>query len=206
MRCIYCYPDEGLIIKSMKNFHVVIDPYPICVGHMMIVSKEHYGCTGELPPHLLEECNDILSAISGYLEKNFDNAVCFEHGRAGVCAHDQDGSACSHMHLHVLPAQVDITHELCRCLSHGKVEGLDQLRKYFHGFGEYMYFQARTQKNCYFLNNRTIPSHFMRTIIAEARGEAHLSDWEQYQDKERIDKNFAFRQKMRSYLENDLPR
>ena len=205
MRCLYCHPAENLIIKSFKNFHVVIDPYPMCVGHMMIISKEHYGCIGEMPPSLIHECEEISIRLSYYLENHFNNSVLFEHGRAGICAHDKDGTACSHMHLHVIPAKVDISSILSKRFTNDKVSSLETLRKYFHGFGEYLFFHAQGNKSCYFLNSNTIPPHYLRTVITEARGEPHLNDWENYADMERIQQNFEFLQDMRVHLEKNIP-
>lgn len=204
MRCVYCQLRPNVLIKSFNNFSIIIDPFPLYIGHILIVSKEHYGCTGELPKALVHECEGFSTKLLLFLERKFGSSICFEHGRAGACSHGQEDLPCSHMHIHFLPSKADASRELNQRFPNVCVEKLESLTKYFHGFGEYLFFQIGNHKRCYFLNNQKIPSHYLRRIICEADGLAHLSDWENYHDEELKKKNFEFKDEMREFLEKDI--
>lgn len=205
MHCVYCQPAADLIVKKLNNFNIVIDPYPLCKGHVMIISKEHYGCIGEMPALLIEECHEISGVLSLFLMTHYNDVVSFEHGRAGICM--ERGVPCSHMHLHFLPAKVDVSCTLSQRFLAVKIENLKDIPKHFHSFGEYIYYHGQSTKtSClYLLNSQPIPPHFMRTVITDARGEQHLSDWENYQNPDLVRKNLEFKLSLRRYLEVDLP-
>jgi diadenosine tetraphosphate (Ap4A) HIT family hydrolase len=204
MQCVYCHPAENLIVTRLKNFNIVIDPFPLCEGHVMIISKEHFGCIGEMPAAMIDECHEIAGIISSFLIKNYDDFISFEHGRAGICI--ERGIPCSHMHLHFLPAKVDVTDVLSKLFNQVKIENLKHIPKHFHSFGEYLYYHSHS-KGCYLylLNSQSIPPHYMRTVITGARAEPHLSDWETYQNPDLIRKNLEYKLSLRRYFANDLP-
>lgn len=204
MFCVYCHPADHLIVAKLKNFNIVIDPYPLCEGHVMVISKEHFGCVGEMPAGLIGECHEISNVLSSFFIERYYDVLSFEHGRAGICI--ERGIPCSHMHLHFLPAKVDVSGMLSRLFSAVDVEDLRHIPRHFHSFGEYIYYHNHLAKGryLYLLNSQSIPPHYMRTVIADARAEPHLSDWETYQNPDLIRKNSEFQQILRKYLENDL--
>ena len=73
-RCIFCdIPKKDFeIYFETPNFLVMPNPQYIVLGHMMIASKAHYGCTGELPPELFEEFVACHTFIHNKIKKNMN--------------------------------------------------------------------------------------------------------------------------------------
>ena len=205
IQCVYCYPQKDLIVHETQNLRVVVDPFPICVGHIMVLSKKHYGCIGEMPLNEIKELQDMADFLIQYTREQFGHFICFEHGRAGICA-TTHGAICVHMHLHILPAQIDIAKALADQLSPLKIEKMDGLPKQFHGFGEYVFYHNQHDRFCFLLNSKSIPPHYLRTLITCARKEPHLSDWEQYRAPEIVRQNMQYKTQLRGHLEAYIPR
>lgn len=205
MRCIYCYPHPDLIVHETQNLCVVVDPFPICVGHVLVLSKKHYGCIGELSLNEIKELQDLSDVLIQYTKEQFGHFISFEHGRAGICATSHD-TLCVHMHLHILPAQIDITKDLSDQYFPLKIEKLDNIPKQFHGFGEYIFYHNQHNRFCFLLNSKPIPPHYLRTLITNAREEPHLSDWDKYQAPEIINQNMQYKIQLKRRLEGYISR
>lgn len=52
--CVFCHPNPELIIVSTDHFCLMLDPFALIPGHLLITSSNHYGCFGEIPRHLQE--------------------------------------------------------------------------------------------------------------------------------------------------------
>ena len=103
--CYFCDPCKGSIVQESENFIVLLDTFPIKQGHLMISSKKHYGCAGEIPNEWMLELLSLKENLRKKVEKLEGNAIFYEHGRAGCCmSSNPDGSECNHFHLHCLPA------------------------------------------------------------------------------------------------------
>ncbi len=201
--CYLCSLQEKYIIKEYKNFTLLIDPFPITIGHMMIVSNEHYGCIGELPIDLLKDLKVHLEVISNNLKNQNKDIIFYEHGRAGVCAKDLWGFQCSHMHLHVLPLSLSLHDKLEKLFFSQQVHNLLYFREFFHAFGEYLYFQKNNIGKLYNINQIKILPHLLRTFICEKINMEHLSDWEVYKDHLLIKKNIDFKNKIKNHYEKN---
>lgn len=106
--CVFCQADEKLKIYETKNLFVLFDPYPLTEGHLMISSKCHYGCAGEIPEEFMEELSFLKEKVRLILNKVYGKTSFYEHGRAGGCmATDPGNRLCHHFHLHALPFSVE---------------------------------------------------------------------------------------------------
>jgi len=185
-RCVFCAPRADLVEAETDDFIVLREPYPLVPhGHRMIISREHYGCAGELEPALLPQLEALARRVIDDTVAAHGQASCYEHGRAGAChAHDpQDPSApvCHHFHLHVLPIELDIHGQLAQRLESWPVAGAEDILDLFYRYGDYLYFRnAQGEARFYTaIGGWTVPPHYMRSLISEGLGKPELADWEQ---------------------------
>ncbi|MCH9616935.1 MAG: hypothetical protein SP1CHLAM9_02340 [Chlamydiia bacterium] len=177
--CIFCNLDKSLIIEEGDAFRVILDPYPLCESHIMIVSKEHVGCTGELTKKQLIEMEYITKKIESSFMLDHGGFISYEHGRAGVCIASQE-IPCFHMHMHYLPLSLDINVELKDQYSHLPVTCLSDIQRYFHSKGEYLFFKNSLKAGFFPVLNKSIPPHLLRTLIARKMNMPHLASIENY--------------------------
>ncbi|MBX9786973.1 MAG: hypothetical protein K2Y08_06515 [Alphaproteobacteria bacterium] len=187
--CVFCEADENLKIYETKNLFILFDPYPLMEGHLMISSKEHYGCAGELPEEFIEELSFLKEKVRLILKKTYGNVSFYEHGRAGGCmATDPGNRLCHHFHLHALPFTGDVHRDLETKFRGKPLEGFSMIKTYFEGYGEYLYFEnCEGVSKFYPSSGKVVPSHHLRTLISQCLGHPHRADWETYsQHKERV--------------------
>lgn len=107
--CIFCKIIKGTI-PSEKVFEdgvviAIVDINPICPGHTLVISKEHY-------PTLLETPSETLAAIAAPL-KTVSAAVVKAMGADGFNLlennHPCAGQAIPHIHFHIIPRKTGDT-------------------------------------------------------------------------------------------------
>lgn len=200
--CYFCNPVPECVYYEFDHFNLMIDPYPLCENHFMLTSKDHFGCSGELSRKALEELIQIRQLLQEVLSGFSDSWIAYEHGRSGTCQKSgPETISCHHMHLHLLPLSVSIHKELEVLFRHRTVEQLIDLREWFHGYGEYLYFEdSHGFARCYLPQGKKVAPHLLRTLIAEKRGRPELSDWQNYWDGVRFEKNCQFRKEITPLL------
>lgn len=103
MNCIFCekITNEQILIKS-KSFKVVFDIDPIQIGHLLIISKNHYMDIRELSSIELIELMELEKAIIEVFEKSFSiTSVSIIQNNGSIM---DEGT---HFHVHVIPRYVD---------------------------------------------------------------------------------------------------
>ena len=95
-------PTEDSILYSDDNIFVTPDLCPLCVGHLLIISKKHYN---SFACSTTNELNSLIKAVS-YLAKTVPNGefTVFEHGSV---INGLGGSSVNHAHMHFLPYKID---------------------------------------------------------------------------------------------------
>jgi diadenosine tetraphosphate (Ap4A) HIT family hydrolase len=185
--CVFCHVDPALLIAESKSFFVIRDPFPLMEGHIMIVSKTHYGCVGELPPEQMHELNDLKDHFSTKIHDSFGEVSFYEHGRAGTCQASEGANAmptCHHMHLHAIPLDSPIQKILeGQYLQISQKSFLD-IPENFYRFGNYIFFENGRFGSYFFAaDDSYVAPHLMRTLIAEIQGKPELAKWENYKRK-----------------------
>lgn len=199
--CFFCYhPREGEIVAT-RSLSVVFDDSPIVEGHIMIHSRQHWGCAAELPPDQFEELT-VLKGIIGELVTKVHGSVAFyEHGRAGHCSSWQGGPECEHFHLHALPIEASIEPVLATRFRRVPMTRYGDLREIFETHGDYLYFEDAQGNPSVFPANTEVESHALRTMIANAIGDPVKSNWEGMRNPQMVDASRRKVERLREELE-----
>lgn len=187
-RCMFCDANDPLMLHQTENFYFSIDLSPLLSGHLIICSKQHFFCAGEITANLFSELIKIKNEIRFYLKKIYGQVVFFEHGRAGHCVmKGVEERLCQHFHLHALPAFKDISGELDKQFSSLTLNSYEEISDFYNRFGEYLYYEDNNGKMHFYPVYREIPPHFLRTMIAKTHGFAERADWMKNSDYQLIE-------------------
>jgi ATP adenylyltransferase len=98
--CVFCAPDESLLVTRGKHALVLLNKFPYASGHFMIAPIRHVGEFGELEDDEVLELHRLASAGMGALAQLYSPQgynVGWNLGRiAGAGVVD-------HVHMHVVP-------------------------------------------------------------------------------------------------------
>lgn len=182
--CLFCKPSEAITIEQTEHFRVIIDPFPVVPGHVMITSKAHYGCAGEIPLEVQPELISLREHLRSELVVHTGSCIFYEHGRAGCClSKSKNNLKCDHFHLHCLPLDVCIQHHLeskYKCI---RLTAYSEIMALFYQFGDYLYFEEPDGSMLFFpTEGAIIEPHLLRTLICCAMEKPARSNWQAYHD------------------------
>jgi len=101
--CVFCRlskDGERDQLLATDHWFLVLNAYPYCNGHVLLVAREHVGWLGQLSAAALDELGPLLARI----EKALRSAYQPEGLNLGINI-DQAGGAGipEHLHIHMLP-------------------------------------------------------------------------------------------------------
>lgn len=171
--CMFCDIDPSLIIAETENMWLIRDKFPIVPGHLMVISKDHYGCMGELPILFFKEIDQLRNQIS------YRWMISYEHGRAGHCVKMKESQiTCHHFHLHILPLNADIRFDLEPRFVPHPMTALVQVPRLFETLGEYLFFEQACGNKLFYPASGKVESHLLRTLVCKAINRNERADWE----------------------------
>jgi len=113
--------DETNILFSSENFYAVIDNYPVCDGHILIIPKEHKLSCSCIDESLQQEFQAIIETLS-YVFGTKEYGL-FEHGSNMVGLEQKPcGNSVYHAHMHFIPGIKIGEKEIINCCSAEKKE------------------------------------------------------------------------------------
>lgn len=187
--CVFCNPSKELILDSSENFILMLDPFALTPGHLLLTSKSHYGCLGEIPEHLHEECSLLRLKGSELLGAYFDKAITrYEHGRAGHCiSRGKSSRSCHHYHEHLIPGALSLHALLEKQFKGIAYQDEKEVVGLFNRYHEYLLVcESNGVKKFYVAKTEDVPPHLLRTLTAQALGVPQLHDWEAYASCEQM--------------------
>ena len=185
--CVFCKGKKNIELFSSKNFFVMFDESPLLNGHLIIASKEHIGCAGELSFELLMELEKVREKTTDLLLQSYGKICFFEHGRAGHCvSFSYDERLCHHFHMHALPFAKDIIDILKKRFNYIILKKYVDINSFFDRYGDYFYFESFERKKYFFPVQTDIESHLLRTVIAKKIGHPERADWKKYENYQMI--------------------
>lgn len=184
--CEFCdgFPTDAVpYIFESENFIVKADRSPLLVGHVLVFSKAHFGCAGEIPEALRGELLDIVSSFSKKIQEKYGSVSLYEHGRAGHCVVMESGKGmCEHFHLHILPFnnKVNMPFELESevCFGHQVENSFSAVFDFFERYGNYLYVSnASDEHSFYAVDPSEIAPHFLRSCFIRCGADSGRDDW-----------------------------
>jgi histidine triad (HIT) family protein len=101
--CVFCSIIDGRLpaaeVYQDKNFLVLMDKYPINVGHTLVVPKLHYDNLLLMPPKEVGRLYSLVAIIAESVVSGV-NAVGFNVGQNNGRAANQ---IVPHVHVHIIP-------------------------------------------------------------------------------------------------------
>ena len=184
--CIFCKPPELELLTETANFYVTFDASPLIEGHVDIHTKEHIGCAAEIDPSVYEEFIALKRWVATIIKKQYGTVSFYEHGRAGHCGMTVDGVICHHFHLHALPFKEDISKEVSEISDPIIIKDESEISVLYEEYDQYLYFENKDGTKYFFPVSGELPSHYLRTVIANTVGRPQRANWEQEFDKDTI--------------------
>jgi ATP adenylyltransferase len=185
-REISTVPAEGRInriIQETENFSTIVTLGPLVLGHLLIVSREHYVSMGAIPEAHYEELRKLREELGTRLVTAFHlpQTVLFEHGPS-KCG-EKGGCCVEHAHLHIMPVRLPssrIVRKVKEALGdYVTFESYEELKKYSEdGENAYTFFEFDGIKH-FFEIRKPIPSQFVRQVIGKYVGREYTWDWRQ---------------------------
>lgn len=171
-------PTKESVVYEDNNIYVMPDICPLAVGHMLIITKQHFQGYANAG-------NSVLSSVEKFLhyyeEKIGDrDYTIFEHG--AVLPYTA-GSSVDHAHIHIVPFELEM-HEL---LKSSFVEytrrNLEELKEYAQEKQPYLFYKIRRNEKGYVYKVGGMESQFLRKTAAELIRQKEYYDWkENYTD------------------------
>lgn len=190
--CVFCAPRQKKILTETEHFFITYDASPLLEGHVDIHTKEHIGCSAEIDPEVYEEFITLKKWIGDMITEMYGHVSFYEHGRAGHCSMTLNGVECHHFHMHALPLAEDISTDVSKMFKPIMLIDENEIPVLYERYDQYLYFENTSGEKFFYPANKPLPSHYLRTVIANAIGKPERSDWESYGDKESLN-NFKTR-------------
>src|SRR4051812_1597707 len=73
--CVFCSPAPTLVLKQTANFQLMIEPFPIVSGHVLLSSRDHFGCAGELDAAQCLELEALKHHVKSSLTLKYGSVV-----------------------------------------------------------------------------------------------------------------------------------
>lgn len=159
-------PGDDSIIYEDDNIYVTPDLFPLCLGHMLIITKEHHNSFGNVPLSVY----DSAEKAKRYLFKNifkFAPFIVFEHG--AVVEHS-GGSCIDHAHIHMMPFTDDLK-DMIESSDFIDTSAIDATYTNLNQLAEqgiaYIYYQRNFDNPIAYPIYNGLPSQFFRMLIAQ---------------------------------------
>ncbi len=131
--CAFCNPGElAFTLYETPHFLLAADHAPLVEGHLLIITKGHYACYGDVPGVLDEELLSIKEITRQFFTHFYYPSVFWEHGifRQTVF----------HAHLHCFPWG-NIEYDMSGGLHGAVVTSQDDVRRWYAERGQYFYLE-----------------------------------------------------------------
>lgn len=192
--CSYCNHLDPLILAEGTHSYITLAIGSMMEGYVQVSTQRHRTAATGLEDREIPEFEEMKMRVRKAHESAYNSpTVAFEHGKAGDCMfrepekHSaQKQSLCHHVHIHMLPADIDIKTDIAKLLGEPvEVSGIAEMKhlKQTAFQGEpYLYFEDINEKGWMFPvdDGIVVPRQFLRQCVANALGSPHKADWFDY--------------------------
>lgn len=183
-KCVFCNYNsiKEEVLWESDNFYVKIGIGIFAPGHVMMVSKKHTSCFGELPKHLVKEFIFFKEKIFNLIKSNFSEPIIYEHGIYGQTV--------KHAHIHFLPFKTNlfilenIGKKIFTSLKSTQIDNIFQMINIFERDGSYIYLEENSKKQIFHTKGLQEGYNF-RKEIARLTGLHGLARWQSIDEEEK---------------------
>lgn len=156
-------PTEDSILFENDNIYVQVDISPLCLGHILIITNNHYLNFFEIPNEIKKDIIKLKENIKKVYKEVYNTDVLFfEHGSAKS---GYAGASIDHAHLHCIPYKFDINKSLNELLDNPIECDILSSSYQFKNEFSYIYTESSNKKLLYKVEK--LPSQFLRNLISE---------------------------------------
>ncbi len=102
--CPFCHLRDGReVLWESLHYQVIADEFPACVGHVLLMTKEHLPSYMHAPAEWTTEFEMAQDSMRRFLADTFQKASFFENGNKRQTVF--------HAHLHGLPIHLPVPQE-----------------------------------------------------------------------------------------------
>jgi diadenosine tetraphosphate (Ap4A) HIT family hydrolase len=185
-KCLFCNYNllKDDILWESDNFFVKVGVGIFAPGHVMIVTKKHISCFGELPKELSKEFLLLKEDIFQKVKLHFSEPVVCENG---IC-----GQSVNHAHIHFIPNKSKLYHlehikeKIFPDLKSTKIEDIFQIIPVFEKESSYFYLEENGQKWIFHTKSLPKKEYTFRKEFTRLTGLYGLSNWRHMPKEEKI--------------------
>ncbi|GMO61456.1 MAG: hypothetical protein Ta2D_07390 [Rickettsiales bacterium] len=196
--CVFCDKEkmkDGFLYET-ENFFVRSGVGVVCMGHILIVSKQHFKAMAEMPSDIVDEYENLKNMFVKKVENTFKKPFLIEYGVFG--------QSVFHAHTHIIPTIDDIDFfsqvinpyiQKSKNILH-KMEYFEELQKFYIKKGKYTYYEFDNKKYFIELKNEVFGVPNYRDFFTEL-GISGCANWEEMEDQDKIIDKITRKQTMK---------
>lgn len=174
------------ILKETDNFVVIPTIGHFVDGYLLIISKKHFISMGSLPKTMFSELKYLIRETKKVLYNSYDKkTILFEHGAVGESFEKRAGCCTVHMHLHVVPVEIDLLRRIKENYCGKEIISIESLCEYYQRRMPYLFYEDNNE-NKYVFEAHQVVSQYFRQILALELGAEEKGDWRNYYGKEEL--------------------
>ena len=175
--CIFCRREniKDEILWESENFFVKVGIGLLAPGHVMVISKAHYSCFGELPPQLKDEFLWVKSQVHEKVSSLFSEPIVYEHGIYS--------QSVNHAHMHFVPAKTgpypffNMHKKIFSSLPSEKVDSAHSVAEALRKYGSYIFLEEEGSAWIYNTQHAAPQAFTFRKEFGRLSGLTGLIDW-----------------------------
>jgi ATP adenylyltransferase len=179
--CRLCCADStepwNVPLIESPNFMVFPSLGALVEGWVLLVPKQHFLSIGALPDSLISEMQQLKETVCRQLQQNYGTVSAFEHGPGQK--QRKVGCGVDHAHLHILPADFDLSGAVSPYLPAGarwSAANLAECRAAVNHGEDYLYLEQPIG-NVRIVRHQDLGSQLFRRAIAAHLGAPDEFDW-----------------------------
>ncbi len=186
-KCGYCdsilnlrvntVPCDEVLFESTN--HIVTTSLGAFIeGWTLVISKRHVTSMSRLSASEIQELSSFVPDVRKRVEQVYGPTVVFEHGSLEPGTHF--GCGIDHGHIHIVPFEDSILPFINKEFLGIQWRKLQRLEDIALENKSYLFVIDRGEKNGVISNPKSIPSQFMRRVLAKYLGIPEYFDYHQY--------------------------
>lgn len=170
-------PCDEVLFES-ASFIVTTTLGAFVEGWTLVISKRHVTSMSRLSASEIQELSSFVPDVRKRVEQVYGPTIVFEHGSSESGTHF--GCGIDHAHIHIVPFKDSIIPFIDKELLGIHWRQQQRLEDIAMENKSYLFVIDQGERNGVISNPESIPSQFMRRILAKYLGIAEYFDYHQY--------------------------